>query len=92
MSDIEERKVISLNGGNDMTPGRVNANAVKSLEDALEQAKSGQLVGVSITKRFSDGMGAWENGGTVGGFSMLGAAVCAMEELTRIALGKEEDD
>jgi hypothetical protein len=85
-------KVISLLGGIDITPGRVDSTAVAALEGALEQAKAGEIAGIIIVKRHHNGVGTYHIAGTVGGYSMLGATQCALSEVLTIAKGQGEDD
>ena len=80
-------KVIEINSGIDITPGIVNEKTVEALEEALEQARSGEIVGVSIIKRHPDSLTSYHIAGISGGYSMVGAANCVMLELTRVAIG-----
>lgn len=61
-----------------------NENAIAVLERALEHAKNGQVVGVSMALLHHDGLAAWQAGGLVGGYSMLGALEMAKADIIAI--------
>lgn len=85
MSDM---KVVSLNGNAPILRER-NDQCVAALEDALEEAKSGEIVGVSIIKNYHDGQGSFHYAGTVGGFSMVGAHRASEMMILRIAMDED---
>lgn len=66
------KKVTSLFGG--PTGERtVNEIAVAALEELLEKARSGEIVGIAVAALHYDGCGSFQLAGRVGGYSMLGA-------------------
>jgi hypothetical protein len=66
-------------------PLEANPNVVKALEECLEQAKSGQIVGVVIAKRMHDSVGEYSFAGYLG-MTGIGALTAAA---TRMALLEE---
>jgi hypothetical protein len=79
-------KITSINGAT-ISTGEPNEIAVRMLEDALERAKSGDLVGVGIVMRHSDGCGSFSLGGSVGGYSMLGALEMVRDQIVSLNRG-----
>lgn len=76
-------KVVSISGG--AVPTRdPNATCFAVLTKWLEMAKSGEIVGVAMAALHHDGCGSWAVGGTVGGYSMLGALEIAKADLLEI--------
>jgi 1,4-dihydroxy-2-naphthoyl-CoA synthase len=71
MSD--DSNVRSMFGGPSVTR-EANSAAVEVLEDALERARSGEIVGVGIVMADHDGRACFSLGGLIGGFADLGAA------------------
>lgn len=65
-------QVIALNGGPTGQP-EPNEACIKTLEDFLTMARSGQIVGIALAGRHHDGCASYASGGAIGGFSMLGA-------------------
>lgn len=64
--------VISIHGGptGEKEP---EDNAIRLLEKLLEQAKSGEAVGVAAAVLQFDGSASWYEAGKVGGFTLAGA-------------------
>lgn len=76
-------KVTSLFGG--PTGERVVSEAaVAALDEWLERALSGEIVGFAIAVLHHDGLGAFELAGRVGGYSMLGALDAAHARVLEI--------
>jgi hypothetical protein len=46
---------------------------VAALEDALERARSGEIVGAAFATVYCDGLSGWSLAGRVGGNSLIGA-------------------
>lgn len=80
--------ITSINGAT-ISTGEPNQIAVKVLEEALERARSGDLVGVGIVIRHSDGCASFTLGGSVGGYSMLGALEMVRDEIVSLNRGDE---
>lgn len=72
--------VTSLNGGpvGVLAP---NEDAIELLEDMLERAKSGDIVGVAVCALHYDAAASYSVAGLVGGYSLLGALEMAKAEL-----------
>lgn len=67
----------------------VNYRVVSLLEDLLERAHSGEIVGVSVCALSFDGCGSYWLGGKVGGYSMLGAMDVARSDLVDLIRGTD---
>ena len=80
-------KVISLNGGPLGKP-QPNADCIRALEDWLEKARSGQIIGVGMVGLGFNDTGQWAVAGVVGGFSMVGALEIVRDELVKIVRGE----
>ena len=65
-------KVTSING-DALYTGEPNDRAIEVLEETLERARSGDVIGVCIVNRNSDGTAGFFIGGSIGGYSMLGS-------------------
>ena len=85
----DERKVISLNGS--LTGEKeVVQSTVECLENLLEAAKSGQIVGIAYSVLEYDGTACFGVFGRSGGFGMVGALEAAKTILNDANLGDEE--
>lgn len=62
------------------------------LERALQEARAGDIVGLSITCMDPNGLSEYSVVGFVGGYNMLGAAQCVVGELTAINRGCDTTD
>lgn len=83
-------KVVSLNGSPLPEPGQPSEQLVAFLEDQIERAKAGEIVGFAGAVLNKDrGATFWVVGFT-GGFSMVGALECAQRHLAKIAAGDAE--
>ncbi|MGC4008846.1 MAG: hypothetical protein QM805_07645 [Pseudomonas sp.] len=63
----------------------VSDDLVKNLEELLEKAKAGEIIGAMIVSGYHDGLAGWRISGKVGNYSMLGAATLACRNLEHIA-------
>lgn len=81
-------KVIALNGGPTGLP-EINQAAVSALEEWLEAARSGQIVGLVMVGLGHDAKAQWEIAGMVGGYGMIGALDIAKSDLVDLARGNE---
>lgn len=78
-----ENNVRSLFGG--ATGQREpNENAISTLEELLEMARAGEIIGIAVAGLCHDGCGMYRLAGRVGGYSMLGAVEIAKAELIDI--------
>lgn len=76
-------EVVSLTGG--LTHQReVVPNCVSVLEDLLERARAGEIVGVAVAGLYYDATAAYWVGGRVGGYGMIGALEMIRADLVEI--------
>lgn len=76
-------QVVPLRGG--LTgEKKVNPRAVEALEELLEMAWSGEIVGIAAAGMCHDGCGMYRVAGLVGGYSMLGAIDVVRSEVSDI--------
>lgn len=78
--------VASLFGGPTGVP-EVNETCVARLEEWLEMARSGEIVGVAVVALCADGASRYAVSGKVGGHGMIGALEVAKAELIDVARG-----
>ena len=64
--------------GDKIEPFEADANAVATLERFLEQARSGEVVGVVVAAQHRDGLASWTRGGRIGSYSLVGALSIAL--------------
>ena len=81
----EKPKVVSLFGGCFAPEEEVKANkiVIEVLEDYLQRAKAGELIGVTIAARTKDNLGEYIYGGHLG-MAVVGALHSAANKLIRI--------
>jgi hypothetical protein len=77
--------VVRLTGGAVMQ-GIPNARCIEALRDLLERAEAGEVVGIACAVMHGDALASYRVCGTVGGYSMLGAAECVKAHLVAINL------
>lgn len=65
-----------------------NENAISALEELLEMARAGEIVGIAVAGLYHDGCGMYRLAGRVGGYSMLGALDVAKVGLIQIVRGE----
>lgn len=65
-------KVTSIFGGPVGIP-EPNMNCISVLEDMLEKARSGEVIGAAVAVMHADGLSSWATGGKCVGFSLIGA-------------------
>ena len=70
----------------------VNEPCVELLEDMLERAKSGQVIGVAMGILYYDKMSAYAIGGMVGGHSLIGTLDVAKAHLISHHIVEDEQD
>lgn len=70
--------------GYDFPERHVDENFVKALEDALEKARAGEVVGGTLILGYHDGLSSYRIAGRVASYSMLGAASMALRTLQEI--------
>lgn len=79
-------EVVSLTGGlthqREVVPGCVSV-----LEDLLERARAGEIVGVAVAGLRYDATAAYRVGGRVGGYGMIGALEMIRADLVEINRG-----
>ena len=64
-------------------------STVVALEDALEAARAGEIIGVAIAMLYHKGIGGYSVCGRVGGYNMLGALEMAKAEIVAVNLDHE---
>jgi 1,4-dihydroxy-2-naphthoyl-CoA synthase len=77
---MTEDSVRSMFGGPPITR-QANAAAVEVLEEALERARSGEVVGVGIVMADHDGRACFSLGGLIGGYADIGSAYTMAREI-----------
>jgi hypothetical protein len=79
-------KVVGLHGTwQPAPPPEPNESVVAELEELLEAARAGDLIGFAIACQHRDRVG-WCYAGATGGFGILGAIECLKERLLRAML------
>jgi hypothetical protein len=83
--------IISLRGDAlPTTPTEPHAGVIAFLERLLQDARSGQVQGITCAYMGPDWRAGYSVVGFVGGYSMQGAAHCVLTELARINMGASE--
>lgn len=72
-------------GDYELLDGKPNEKFVMMLEAMLERAKSGDIVGMGAVIMHPDMKASYVLGGTVGGYSMVGALQVLEKELVDVA-------
>jgi len=81
-------KVLSLYGG-PVGEHEVNETCVAALEEWLEMAKSGQIVGVCLVGLGYDNLAQYTIAGKIGGYGLVGATHMVLQELTYAIMSAE---
>lgn len=82
-------KVVPL-FGQPLFSGEPSEAVIHRLEELLEQARAGSVVGVAFVGVNQAGDAEYRVVGRVGGFSMQGALDCARQEVLKINMGDTE--
>ncbi len=82
------KKVLSLYGG-PVGEHEVNETCVAALEEWLEMAKSGQIVGVCLVGLGYDNLAQYRIAGKIGGYGSVGATHMILQELTYVNMSAE---
>ena len=80
-------KIVSMRGGS-VLGGEPSDTLVKYLEDLLEQARSGHVVGIAAATVEASGVASYSIVGRVGGFGLSGALACAQHLLCETNIGR----
>lgn len=64
-----------------------NETCVRTLEEWLERARAGEVVGVAIAGLCFDHTACWSASGTVGGYALVGAMEVAKAEVLDVVRG-----
>lgn len=80
---MTDSNVISLSG-DPINSVVANETCVRVLEEWLERAKSGEVIGFAIVGRHHDQAGSFAIAGSIGGYSMLGALETAKADIVEI--------
>lgn len=92
---MSEDKIVSIFGGNvtvEEAPKKVYAVLVRRIEEMLEEAKRGDIVGAGIVTLDTSNLAEYTIVGSVGGYSMLGALEMVKSHLIEINRGYTGDD
>ena len=81
-------KIVSLRGGT-VLGGEPSDTLVGYLEDLLEQARSGHVVGIAGATVEASGVASYTVVGRVGGFGLSGALACAQQVLCEVNVGRD---
>lgn len=76
-------KVASLFGGPTGAP-EPNTSCIAALEELLEKAKAGEVVGVAVACLHYDRLASYHIAGQVGGYGIIGAIESAKVDLLEI--------
>lgn len=80
------KNVFSLRGEPTGQP-KPNEHCIATLEEWLDMARAGELIGVAMAGLRSNGCGRYAVGGTIGGYSMLGALDMATDDVKSVVRG-----
>lgn len=86
---IDNVTSINKNGDIIAPTNQPNPFLIKFLEDQLERARAGEIIGIAGAILDKDKLGEFFTAGRVGGFSMIGALHCAVHDLHRTARGEK---
>ena len=75
-------EVRSLHGG-EIHTGEPNEDAIRCLEEILDRAKSGDVVGVQMVINYSDESTGWTFGGVHWGTRTIGACFSMLQDIER---------
>lgn len=81
-------KVLSIYGG-PVGEHEVNETCVEQIEEWLEMAKSGQIVGICLVGLGYDNLAQYTIAGKIGGYGLLGATHMVLQELTHAIMSEE---
>jgi len=81
-------KVLSIYGG-PVGEHEVNETCVEQMEEWLEMAKSGQIVGICLVGLGYDNLAQYTIAGKIGGYGLLGATHMVLQELTHAIMSEE---
>jgi hypothetical protein len=95
MKTMSEDKIVSIFGGNvtvEEAPKQVYAGLVRRLEEILEEAKRGDIVGAGIVTLDPRNLAEYTLVGSIGGYGMLGALEMVKSHLIEINRGYTGDE
>jgi hypothetical protein len=81
-------KVLSIYGG-PVGEHEVNETCVEQMEEWLEMAKSGQIVGICLVGLGYDNLAQYTIAGKIGGYGLVGATHMVLQELTHAIMSEE---
>lgn len=81
-------KVLSIYGG-PVGEHEVNETCVEQIEEWLEMAKSGQIVGICLVGLGYDNLAQYTIAGKIGGYGLVGATHMVLQELTHSIMSAE---
>jgi hypothetical protein len=74
-------EVVDLHGKRIIEPGFISTALVEELEDLLERAKSGEVIGAVIAKHHGDHACSWILCGVINSYGVAGAMASAQKRL-----------
>jgi hypothetical protein len=92
MNDGDEKIVRLRAVEKDPVPKEPHQGVIEVLERLLQEARAGEIVGVAAVFHDENLRSGYVVVGFVGGFSLVGAAQCVLQELTDINRGFEPGD
>ncbi len=69
---MDDENVVSIEGGVEIFPEKSQQTVVRRLEEVLEMARSGEVVGIALVMVHRDKATSYRLVGLTGGYSMLG--------------------
>ena len=81
---MSDENVVSLGGRSAPVVKEPNTLVITTLEHMLQEARAGDIVGISCAYHGPDWHASYTIAGFAGGYSMLGAMQCAVAELADI--------
>lgn len=85
---MADDKVVGLRGEH-IPQRKVNETCVEHLEDLLQKALSGEIIGVGVVTLSYDLHAGYSVGGTCGGYVMVGACEVLKADLLEVARGED---
>ena len=73
MTQPSEDNVVTIGSGVSIKAMPVSPKCVEVLEEALAQAKAGEIINVALAKQHHDGLASYHMGGNSWSYSLLGA-------------------
>ena len=82
--------VTAIRGGPIYQRSRPNPHVITMLEDLLERARAGNVIGLVAVDVDEAGLACWHKAGKTGGFSLLGGVAALQSYLSDAANGEDD--